>query len=45
MEINFNADDFARWIGEICGSVSTVNENQYIYTRFIKDTKTMKKLS
>ena len=32
MEINFNADDFARWIGEICGSVPTVNENEYIYT-------------
>ena len=31
MEINFNADDFAKWIGEICGSKPTLNENEYIY--------------
>ena len=31
MEINFNADDFAKWICEICGSKLTLNENEYIY--------------
>jgi len=32
MEINFNEDDFAEWIRQICGSKLTVNENEYIYT-------------
>ncbi len=32
MEINFNEDDFAEWIRQICGSKLIVNENQYIYT-------------
>lgn len=32
MEINFNEDNFAEWIRQICGSKLTVNENEYIYT-------------
>lgn len=32
MEINFNADDFAEWIRQICGSKLKANDNEYIYT-------------